>query len=166
MENKELKKQAANVLDNLEAKGRILVFTALIESELEEALIAYFATSDRRDAFRDLVLNGMTFSSKINILKKLPINTTLKSYKNAISMLERWRKIRNYVAHSWGHKYDVIEKILSDKVIVDMLVYYPDNLAHYYRQTNLNLERLTRSKDFKKSCKMDDLYNWDIDINF
>ena len=134
-------------MSNLEAKGRILVFTSLIESELDNALTSFFVTPDRMEPFSELVLNGMNLSTKINLLKKLPINKSLTSYKNSIAMLERWRKIRNHVAHSWGPPDRELEKILSDQNIIVMLINYPDNLTFSFRETNMNIERLTPDWD-------------------
>ena len=130
-----------------EVAGRIIRDAAMLESFLGTLLEIYFAKKDKSLEFGELVMERMSFAERIDILRRLKLKKRYKSLE-CVKTLDRIRKLRNVVAHTFYVDDSELERLLIDKEIERLLVDYP---AAYRREVGLTKKRiisLAAAKDF------------------
>jgi hypothetical protein len=97
--------KAEEYLDDLLPKiGLVIVYFNGLESALDSVLCEYF--SDRTDSLGLLVLNKMSYSTKVDLLKRfsddfhLAFNKSVNIYDQLINDLRESGRLRNMVAHA------------------------------------------------------------------
>jgi len=140
-----------NLLSDAAVIGDILQTAIHLEFDLDMALIDFFATRARREAFEELILDELTFHQKIEIFRQLPVNKGLKSYRLALATLSRIKRLRNYVAHGFGLRERDLERLVRDKELLAMFEDYPRSLNKEYKLARMRLYALGKSKGYALS---------------
>lgn len=128
-----------------EVAGRIIRDTAELEWYVELVLTRYFAAQDRFNEFIDVIIDRMSFFQKIEILRRMKLPAKMKSQPNAVSSLEKLRKIRNILAHSAFISNEEIDKLYRDNELMKILSNYPQSYKRELAATKNRLNRLLHS---------------------
>jgi hypothetical protein len=84
--------------------GSVIVYFNGLESDLDSVLCEHF--TDRTDSIGLIVLNKMTYSSKVDLFKRfsddfhLAFNKSVNGYEQLINDLRESGRLRNMVAHA------------------------------------------------------------------
>ena len=122
-------------LRSYEFAGHVIQWISLFESRLDIILTTYFVLpkspldDHQTSAFFDLVLSRLSFAAKIDILKNLKFRSTIRSQKGVVETLTKIRKLRNILAHNHHVNTDDLNKIRSDKWLVNFILDYPKSLS-------------------------------------
>jgi len=120
--------------------GGIIRLAAVYEDRLTFMLAFYFAQPQRLKELNDLVLDKLSLSQKLDLLKAINLGQGTKSRDNLIKSLASLKKIRNHLAHSYYHvQQDELTKLYSDMFIRNLVLGYPRSLSDEKR----NLESRT-----------------------
>ena len=143
-------RQFAELLNQEEVAGRIIKDVAVLDWLLGDVIAVYFTPDlSRYAAFSELVLSGMSFHQKIEVLKGLKLE---KQYRclEALHALQRFKKLRNLVAHRYHIGDHHVEKLLSDPAIVRMFDGWPVNYRSEVSRTKFRLRRLAITREFTR----------------
>lgn len=90
--------------DALPSIGHIVMYFNALESSLDKILCENF--TDRTDTIGLIVLNGMNFSSKVELFKRfcddfhLAVDQSIEGYEQLINNIKESGKLRNLVVHA------------------------------------------------------------------
>lgn len=134
---------------NAEFVGNVLRFSTLLEFELNALIAQYYVRSDRYEFAIEELLSELSFGKKIDILSNLPIRKSLSSYRQGVSGLRRFQKIRNVIAHNPSVSKSKAKLLSTDGNFKRMLQEYPEGMQLEYRLTLRSLSRLIRTREFR-----------------
>ena len=132
--------------------GDVVKLAAKIEDKLDFYLAIEFAGPRRLDDFVDLIGSKLTLSTKIEILRKMSFHRQMKSQHDLVDAAERLSRVRNKLAHSWRLDSNEVERIQSDRKLVEFILGYPRTLRTLERKFEYSFSGLWRSWEnkFKK----------------
>jgi len=137
--------QIHKILSSNEVIGKIIRDVAGLEWELELVLTRYFATQERFFEFWQLLMDRFTFAEKIDILRKMKLPTKMKSQANAAKSLDKFRKVRNILAHHGNLSEKEIAMVESDNELRKLFQDFPKSFDDEARNTSNRLNRLLYS---------------------
>jgi hypothetical protein len=141
-------RKVKDLFSNHEFVGDVVRYTALLEFELDCLLAQYFLREDRIDEGMSLLISNLNFGSKVEILAKLPVRESVRSFHRAVTGSRRFRRIRNIAAHRWTMSFSEVKDLLNGVEYKLMLVDYPVGLRKDFNGTRSCLSRLSRVKEF------------------
>jgi hypothetical protein len=139
------KQQLRTTLSSDEVAGRIIRDVATLEWELDLMLTRYFTAQERFDEFREIILNRFSFQQKIDIFEKMGFPAPMKSQPNAVKSLNKFKKLRNILAHNAFIADKELESIYSDNEIMAILSDYPKSYLKEFRANKARINRLMYS---------------------
>ena len=144
------KEKLKSLLVSDEVAGRIIRDTAELEANLDLMLTGYFSSHERFFEFEDIILSRLSFQQKIDILRKMSFRTKMKSQPNAVNSLEKFRKIRNILAHNAYISDEKLNSLQSDNEIMRILSNYPKSYLLEFRANKNRINRLIHSHISRK----------------
>ena len=140
------KQQLANLLSSDEVAGRIIRDVATLEWELDLMLTRYFTAQEKFYEFGEIILSRFSFQQKIDILKKMSFPARMKSQPNSVRSLNKFRKLRNILAHNAFISDKELNSIYSDNEIMAILSDYPKSYLKEFRANKNRINRLVYSR--------------------
>ena len=134
-----------------EVVGRIIRDVAEIEWELDLMLTRYFTAQERFNEFSDLILARFSFQQKIDLLNKMSFPARMKSQPNAVKSLNKFKKLRNILAHSPYISDEELNTIYTDNEIMSIISSYPDSYLKELRANKNRINRLIHSNIVRKN---------------
>lgn len=139
------KQQLRRLLSSDEVAGRIIRDVATLEWQLDLMLTRYFTAQERFSEFGEIILSRFSFQQKIDILKKMSFPTRMKSHPNAVKSLDKFRKLRNILAHNAFIFDKELKSIYSDNELMAILSDYPKSYLKEFRANKTRINRLLHS---------------------
>lgn len=117
----------ASSLVDPEKKGELISLAALADEEVSTFLTKHFARPSRANAFSAMIDDALTFSRKIEILKKVvkELDSNPDNYLSHLQFLDSLRRLRNTAAHTYGLSPAEIAKLASTSGIAEMVADFP-----------------------------------------
>jgi len=140
------KQQLSNLLSSDEIAGRIIRDVATLEWELDLMLTRYFTAQDRFNEFCEIILARFSFQQKIEILRKMSFPARMKSQPNAVKSLDKFRKLRNIMAHNAYISDKELDAIYHDNEIMTFLSDFPKSYLKEFRANKNRINRLMYSR--------------------
>lgn len=141
------KKELGKLLMSDEVAGRIIRDVAELEWGLDLMLTRYFTAQERFAEFSEIILARFSFQQKIDVLlNKMTFPARMKSQPNAVKSLNKFKKLRNILAHSAYISDEELDSIYSDNEIMAILSDYPGTYLKKFRANNNRLNRLMYSR--------------------
>ena len=140
------KKELGKLLMSDEVAGRIIRDVAELEWGLDLMLTRYFTAQERFAEFSEIILARFSFQQKIDVLNKMTFPVRMKSQPNAVTSLNKFKKLRNILAHSAYISDEELDSIYSDNEIMAILSDYPGTYLKEFRANNNRLNRLMYSR--------------------
>ena len=138
---------------------RIIRDVAYLEWLLDIVLLGYFSNPSKINEFRELFLSRLFFSKKIDFLKKLNNErTTQKKLNSVADQLNKFRKVRNILAHNRIIRDKDIINLNNNNEIRKIFENYPTNYNNAIKELEKSLKGFTHIKTIKP-FKLDDLSN-------
>lgn len=119
----------AELLQSDDFAGHIIRWVAIFESRLDSLLSIYFVGMRVDFEFEELVLSRVSFYEKIEILRKIEFGRPLKSQANIVNSLDKLRRLRNALAHTFYMPKEEIEKLRTDKWVEGFVLGYPKTVG-------------------------------------
>ena len=131
--------------------SKIIKEFSMLDDLLNIIIARYFVKNNREYAFVTLIMERLTFSNKLNILRKAKYQKKYKSLE-VINFLERLSILRNYVAHnySWSIHNNAFQKLLKRPDVLKLLEGFPLVFNKEVHRSIDRLGRLQQTKDFLK----------------
>lgn len=140
------KKELGKLLMSDEVAGRIIRDVAELEWGLDLMLTGYFTAQERFTEFSEIILARFSFQQKIDVLNKMTFPARMKSQPNAVKSLNKFKKLRNILAHSAYISDEELDSIYSDNEIMAILSDYPGTYLKEFRANKNRLNRLMYSR--------------------
>lgn len=140
------KKELGKLLMSDEVAGRIIRDVAELEWGLDLMLTRYFTAQERFAEFSEIILARFSFQQKIDVLNKMTFPARMKSQPNAVKSLNKFKKLRNILAHSAYISDEELDSIYSDNEIMAILSDYPGTYLKEFRSNKNRLNRLMYSR--------------------
>ena len=140
------KQQLGSLLNSDDVAGRIIRDVATLEWELDLMLTRYFTAQDRFYEFWEIILARFSFQQKIEILHKMSFPARMKSQPNAVKSLNKFRKLRNIMAHNAFISDKELDAIYHDNEIMAFLSDYPKSYLKEFRANKNRINRLLHSR--------------------
>jgi len=140
------KQELGNLLSSDEVAGRIIRDVAELEWELDLMLTRYFTAQDFFEDFGEIILSRFSFQQKIEILGKMSLPKRMKSQPNVVKSLNKFRKLRNILAHKAYVSDRDLNSIYDDNEIMSFLSGYPESYLKEFRATKNRINRLLYSR--------------------
>jgi hypothetical protein len=140
------KKELGKLLMSDEVAGRIIRDVAELEWGLDLMLTRYFTAQERFTEFSEIILARFSFQQKIDVLNKMTFPARMKSQPNAVKSLNKFKKLRNILAHSAYISDEELDSIYSDNEIMAILSDYPGTYLKEFRANKNRLNRLMYSR--------------------
>lgn len=137
-------KEAADILNRPEVRGRILKDIAFIEWDMDLLIVFYFTTLHRDSAFVDLVMPRLSFNDKISIIERLPFKKRYKSLES-VQLIRQLQNMRNLAAH--GRHFMEHDKKLKNANWRHLLEDYPSNYSKAVNKVRRSISRLIDTKE-------------------
>lgn len=125
--------------------GRIIRDCAQLEWELGLLICRYYTAQERFYEFMTQFVDRLSFVEKIDVLRKMSLPEPMKSQRNAVRSLEKFRKLRNLLAHSAFVDSEQATRLASDNELVVILQDFPKNYRREVHHTKNRLNRLMHS---------------------
>lgn len=126
-----------------EVIGKVIMDLNACEMLLGLILIRYYTAQERFSEFEDNIMSRFNLNTKIDILKNLKLPKQYKSKKKVISSLDKIKKVRNIMAHSYLPDEDPkFQKLLRDKDIDRIFQDYPKSFNKEIGDTKKRLQAL------------------------
>ncbi len=135
------KAQLAAFLSRDDVIARVVRRFGELEWLLNLLLTRYFTAQDRFWEFADLIVDRLSVSEKIEIVRAMRFHRPLKSQANLVRSLEKLRKLRNALAHGDSLRCDRLHRLHSDNEIMKLLSGWP---GLYDREIVANKNRMNR----------------------
>ena len=141
------------LLSSDEVAGSIIRDIARLEWELDLILTRYFTAQERLHEFMEIIISRFNFIQKIDILRKMELPAKMVSRERSVASLEKFRKLRNILAHSSLVTDEHIKEVQSDNELRRILSDYPKSYNAELGLTKVRLNKLFQSYISKKRTK-------------
>jgi hypothetical protein len=125
-----------------------------IDDFLNLLIARYFSIRKREKLFMDLVTNRLSYSAKINLLRKCEYSRNHKSLR-VFPVLERLAFLRNIVAHRFDAMFGKsgIDRIEKRPDVIALLDDFPNHIQTVFKEAWDDLFRLIRTNDMQWNLK-------------
>ena len=138
----------ASLLNSDEVRSKIIADTSYFDTYLGVCLSMYFSPSPKSQFLHEVIIDGLSFGKKIQILSSIKFKRKYKSLE-CIAVLKRLQKLRNHVAHSYFTIH--FDKIFKDIQLIKLLNDYPFQYGRTIKTAKNQLWRLTSVKEFMET---------------
>lgn len=136
-------KKFRNLFYTPEVIGKIIMDLNTCEMLLGLVLIRYYTAQERFNEFEENIMGRFNLNTKIDILKNLKLPKQYKSKKGVISSLDKIKKVRNIMVHSYLPDEDPkFQKLLRDRDIDRIFQNYPHSFNKEIGDTKKRLQAL------------------------
>lgn len=139
MNKKELKK----LLQDDKIAGRIIKDVSHLEWMLDIVLSGYFAKQKLYIEFREKILQYFGLKFKIRLLGRISPQGNIEYRDKVVKLLDKFRVLRNELAHNKYLSDRELHKIYSDNKIRKILENYPDSYYDELEKAENFLDQLT-----------------------
>lgn len=142
--------ELSQLLSQDEVISLVIREVASIDDFLNLLIARYFSIRSRETIFMDLVTSKMSYSAKIDLLRKCTYSRKHKSL-NVFPTLERLAVLRNVVAHRFDAQFGRrgIDRLVKRKDVWALLDDFPEHFKKVTKEVWDQLFYLARTKDMQ-----------------
>lgn len=148
------KKKLSRLLSQDEVISRIIQEVASIDDFLNLLIVRYFSVKKREKLFMALITSKMSYSTKIELLRKCTYSRKHKSL-NVFPTLEKLAVLRNVVAHKFDAMFGRrgIDRLVKREDVLALLDDFPEHFNKVTKEAWDQLFYLARTKDMQWNIK-------------